>query len=121
MIDSLPFAPRRVVLDPDHWILASIREGGNGEPGDAPAVYPNPAREGATFLVRARDGQSTRISLYDIAGRKVRALGSVRGNGFHVVPWDGAGDSGNQVASGVYIVKVESPGGSSTARIVVLH
>jgi aminopeptidase N len=120
-IDSLPFVPRRVVLDPDHWVLSSIGPHGEGISQQALAVYPNPTGGGATFLVRSRGSEATRLSLFDVQGRKIRELQPVRGEGFHAVSWDGADGAGNRLASGVYLLKTEGGSGPASARVVVVR
>jgi aminopeptidase N len=121
VIDSIPFTPTGVTLDPDSWILKTLHERGEGLPGATLLVYPNPSREGATFLVRARGGEPTRLDLFDVQGRKIRSLDPVRGEGVHIVQWNGADGNGNRAPSGIYVLKSDGPGGSSSARVVVVH
>ncbi len=121
LIDSIPFSPRRVVLDPDHWILSTIRGHGEGLSEEKLSVYPNPTGRGATFLVRSQGQEASRLALFDVQGRRIRTLGPVRGDGFHAVPWDGADGEGNRVASGVYLLKAEGGWGTASARVVVVR
>jgi hypothetical protein len=83
---------------------------------------PNPTR-GATslelFLPRSEDID---LSIYDAAGRRVRTL--IKGpanSGARSVTWDGRSDGGDQVAPGVYLVRLTSKTGSQVARVTRIH
>jgi hypothetical protein len=59
------------------------------------------------------------IAVYDVAGTRVRTLvDEVKPVGSHWVQWDGRDGSGKQVASGVYVVRLEA--GRTLSRKVVL-
>jgi len=73
-------------------------------------VYPNPYREGETAergvtLLGAPAG--SRVEVFDIAGEKVRELPSTR----EPFRWDSLDTDLNEVPSGVYIIRVETPSG----------
>jgi len=60
------------------------------------------------------------ISLYDVAGRRVRTLADrVFPAGEHELQWDGTDDAGGHVARGVYFVRTNRR--DDTGRIVVLN
>lgn len=83
-------------------------------------VGPNPFNPSlrVRFEVPA-DGRAT-LRVYDVQGRLVRTLAdAVLDQGEHFRDWDGATDSGRQVSSGSYIVRLES-GGRETVRKVSL-
>jgi hypothetical protein len=62
------------------------------------------------------------ISIYDPAGRKVRALieNQLYMQGVHALTWDGRDSSGQRVASGVYYVRVSTPKDSETVKVVFM-
>ena len=63
-----------------------------------------------------------RLSVYDLSGRRVRALSSgtlVRGD--HAVSWDGRDDAGHAVAAGVYLARLSAGGQAAVTRIVRLR
>jgi hypothetical protein len=69
----------------------------------------------------APPGGRVRITIFDVAGRRVRVL--VDGEkplGFYVVPWDGKNDGGRSVASGVYFYQMKAPGFSSSKRMMLV-
>ena len=86
-------------------------------------VMPNPATShasiGCTLPERWR---SARLSVHDVAGRLVRRLDPAMGaQGFVAADWDGRASSGERVASGVYLVRLEVDGAVATQRMVLLR
>ena len=60
------------------------------------------------------------VTIYDVAGRKVRDLTDrVFPAGEHTLQWDGADDGGTKVARGVYFVR--SSVQKDAGRIIVLN
>jgi hypothetical protein len=79
-------------------------------------AYPNPARDDVRLLFRAQSLDGTgaaraEVEVRDLSGRRVRLLplGRVR-DGERAATWDGRDDSGERVASGVYIVELRADG-----------
>jgi hypothetical protein len=70
---------------------------------------PNPARGGVTFRFGlARDARVS-LAIYDLAGRRVRALeGGTLPAGEHVATWDGRGERGERLAGGLYFLRLLS-------------
>ncbi len=86
-------------------------------------VMPNPATAQTRIGYALPDGwRIARLSVYDVAGRLVRRLDPAPGTrGFVAVDWDGTGDSGERVASGVYFVRLEVDGAIAAQRVVLLR
>jgi hypothetical protein len=62
------------------------------------------------------------LSIYDVAGRRVRALvDGVNGPGTHTEQWDGRDEHGRHVADGVYVVKLRAGETSFTQKLVLLR
>jgi hypothetical protein len=84
---------------------------------------PNPFR-GETEVLFAVPGEkaSVRLTVYDLAGRRVRSLvsGEIPG-GRHSVTWDGRNDEGRNVATGVYFYRLESRDETLTKKLVLLR
>lgn len=88
-------------------------------------VSPNPSNSRARIELSV-PGSSRRdapvpveVRLVDLQGRTVRVLFSgtlVRG--VTPVTWDGRGEAGQQLGAGIYFVRLSTPMGSSTTRIV---
>jgi hypothetical protein len=66
-------------------------------------------------------GARVDVTVYDVAGRRVRRLyDGIGGDLPHMVVWDGSGDAGQRVASGVYFARLTVVGGSTKAQRVVI-
>ncbi len=86
--------------------------------GFAPPA-PNPSTADVVLSFTLPRPSRTRISIYDVTGRLVRAvLDTNLPAGPHSFAWDGRGDAGEPVSSGVYVAKLESGGASASAKIV---
>ena len=62
------------------------------------------------------------VDVYDLRGRHVRALGHGPFDaGTHDLRWDGDDDTGAQVASGVYHVRLRHAAGTVTRKITLVQ
>lgn len=81
---------------------------------------PSPMRD--DFTMRFRSGQAQRLDadVYDLLGRRVRALerGLALPAGDHQVRWDGRDALGERVRPGVYVVRLRSGAGIASSRVV---
>ena len=69
--------------------------------------YPNPFNPSTTIVYTVPKRGHVSLELFDVAGRSVRRLiDEVQTAGTKVATWDGANDSGEQVASGVYLYRL---------------
>ncbi|HEU4363871.1 MAG TPA: FlgD immunoglobulin-like domain containing protein [Candidatus Krumholzibacteria bacterium] len=96
-------------------------------PVAAPAEFdlaqnaPNPFNPVTTIPFKLSRGGHIALAVFDVAGRRVRALvDGVLPPGLHEVSWDGRDDAGREVASGVYFYRMETLGRSATRRMVLL-
>ncbi|MBI5646513.1 MAG: hypothetical protein HY962_06240 [Ignavibacteriae bacterium] len=66
-------------------------------------AYPNPSASVTLLPVTLRSSAPLRVAVTDAAGRTLRVLhdGPVSA-GMHLIPWDGADDTGARLASGTY-------------------
>jgi flagellar hook assembly protein FlgD len=64
-----------------------------------------------------------RVTLFDITGRQVATIhDQVHAAGAVVIPWSGQPSSGGSLRSGIYLMRVESPGESDrSARIAIVR
>lgn len=84
--------------------------------------YPNPFNPATTIVYRVERALDVRLGIYDAVGRRVRRLvdGPRSGPARHEVVWDGRGDDGSRVASGVYFCRLATAAGNSTRPVVLL-
>ena len=69
----------------------------------------------------ARPGP-TRIDVFDIRGRLLRALvADDRNAGSYAVVWDGRDDAGVEVASGTYLARLRSGAFSESRKLQLLR
>jgi hypothetical protein len=72
-------------------------------------AYPNPFNLQTTVTFKVPVKSHIRITIYDVCGRKIRTL--VEENklpGIYKVNWNGMNDSGQQVATGMYFIKMRT-------------
>jgi FlgD Ig-like domain len=80
---------------------------------------PNPF-EGTTSLhVGLPKAGEVRIEVYDVAGRRVATRTSTLSAGWRDVVFDGRGDNGQALASGVYFYRVHAAGETHTRKMVI--
>jgi len=78
----------------------------------------NPSTEMSFTLDRA---QFVELAVYDVSGRKVRTLVAESKNvGIHTISWNGRGDSGEVMASGVYLARLKLAGATETRKMTLL-
>ncbi len=69
--------------------------------------YPNPFNPSTTVTFSLKHDSRARLEVYDVRGRKVRTLANERyAAGQHQVVWNGTDAHGEEVASGVYLLKL---------------
>ncbi|MEA3409820.1 MAG: FlgD immunoglobulin-like domain containing protein, partial [Candidatus Eisenbacteria bacterium] len=84
---------------------------------------PNPLRSGTAIAYDVpASGGEVRLTVYDVAGRRVRTLvDGPQTVGRMSATWDGRDDRGNVVGSGVYYCRLEAPGCEQSIKITVLR
>lgn len=80
--------------------------------------YPNPFAAQTTLAYALPEATEVRITVYDIVGRQVRVLADhAKPAGRHRIQWNGRNQSGQPVASGLYLVRLEALGQQHTQKI----
>ncbi|GEM_PF-698906 len=83
--------------------------------------FPNPFNPTTLIRFALPQNASTRLVIYDLLGREVRTLVNSEMNaGFHEASWDGKNNVGSQVATGVYIYRIEAGSFISTKKMMLL-
>ena len=77
-----------------------------------------PGRGRVRFRIEAPAGRRARVVVYDVTGREVRRLlDQPIPSGGADLAWDGRGDAGKGVRSGVYFVRLSAAGASRAVRV----
>ena len=93
-------APREFALDPN---------------------YPNPFNSATTIRYRLEAPGRVRLEVFDIQGQKVKTLADGdAGPGAYQVEWDGTDASGNPVATGVYLARLQKGTASLVHKMLLL-
>ena len=81
-------------------------------------IYPNPFNPNTSTsgMTVANLTSSAVIKIYNISGELIRTLNY---NGGGQAVWDGTNETGNKVASGIYIIFINSSDGSKTFKVAI--
>jgi len=83
--------------------------------------YPNPFNPETVIQYELSQESVVTISVFDLNGRTVKTLtNATRPAGKHQTMWDGRDEYGNKMASGVYLVRMESPGNHQTRKLTLM-
>lgn len=83
--------------------------------------YPNPFNPDTTIQYSLKEAGKISITIYDLRGRVVRKLHNAYKNaGVHSVTWNGLNSDEQDVASGVYLIRMKSEDGNHTRKITLL-
>ena len=84
--------------------------------------YPNPFNAGTILPFLAPDSAPAALHIYNLHGQKVRTLTTDQvAAGYGEVAWDGRDHSGQVVASGVYLYRLETEGVELTRKLLFLR
>ena len=84
--------------------------------------YPNPFNPVSTICYDLPKASDVIMIVYDILGREVaRLVDGCMEPGYHQVRWDGRGDSGRQVPSGIYITRLITPEYTKSIKMLLLR
>jgi hypothetical protein len=101
-------------------VLLGVEPGAGGL--RRPTIGPNPFRATAKIRFALPGSRAVEIGVYDVLGRRVRALRSgTLPAGEHSVSWDGRRDDGARVAGGLYFVRVVTAGERWTLKVVAVR
>jgi hypothetical protein len=133
----LIFPPQEIVLDADDdgdgvleeivsagvvgdsAIVVGVEEPGAGTRTDRMIEYPNPFHRAARVLFTLPRADVADVSVYDMAGRRLRVLHSGRlAAGAHELSWDGNDALGKPARTGIYLIRVRSAGVDRTLKVV---
>ena len=113
--------------------ILSITEGSSpsGVTSDKPAIasdfalyqnFPNPFNPSTRISYQLKKSAHVRLTIYDISGREIKTL--VNNNcpeGNASILWDGTNNTGNIVATGIYIYKLQVGAFNESRKMVFIH
>jgi hypothetical protein len=83
--------------------------------------YHNPFNPTTTISYHLAESQSVRLTIYNLRGESIRRLVSgQQAAGNHSIDWDGRNETGQSVASGIYIYRIHAGQLVDTRRMVLL-
>jgi hypothetical protein len=73
--------------------------------------YPNPFNPSTTIKFDLPVDSKVTVEVYNLLGQRVRTLvNESRKAGYHFAEWNGTGDAGQQLSSGVYFLRIDALG-----------
>jgi hypothetical protein len=111
--DCLRFAPRQVIFagNPDTVTPPSV----------ALSNAPNPFNSSTMITFSLAEAGPARIQVFDVLGRAVKTLADgACSSGEHVVVWDGTGDDGRPLASGLYFYRLTAGSSTEVRKMLLL-
>ena len=83
--------------------------------------YPNPFNSSTVIPFSLAAPGLVRVEILDPIGQGVKTLvDESRSSGFHQVGWDGTDRRGDEVAAGLYFVRLQTPLGDSVRKMTLL-
>jgi hypothetical protein len=103
-------------------ILTGVSDAPSVKVGSLSRARPNPFNPRTTLAITIASAGPVKVRVFDFQGRLVRTLldAQLVPAGSRTLTWDGINDRGTQVASGVYLVRMDTAGSSFQQKIVLL-
>jgi len=99
---------------------SGIEDAGHSPSSARPSIAasPNPFRSSVTLRLDLAGAATARLGVYDVAGRLVRTLAEGTVPASEALTWDGRNAAGIPVASGLYLLRLESGGTRASHRLI---
>jgi len=83
--------------------------------------YPNPFNPETKIFYQLPEAKHVRLLVYNLLGEQIRVLENTeKPAGNHIAIWDGQNESGARVASGAYLLRLESDSRFLTRKMLLL-
>ena len=113
-----PGTPGTHISDP--WV--SVMEHPHPQTPKLIQVYPNPFNAGTMISFQLFDSSQATLDIFDIQGKWVTTLVDAEAaRGSHQVQWSGRSANGNELPSGIYLVRLETPNLTQVHRLSILR
>jgi mRNA-degrading endonuclease RelE of RelBE toxin-antitoxin system len=84
-------------------------------------TYPNPFNPETNIEYNLKSSAQVSITIYNVQGKQIRSLANnYRQTGTYTIRWDGLNESGTQVPSGVYFIRISAGNETLNHRIVMM-
>jgi hypothetical protein len=84
-------------------------------------VYPNPFSEGAHIGYDLARDETARLEIYNLRGQLVRRFDNLpRNQGSYSLWWDARNDKGEACGSGMYLVRLRTPDGEHSRKLLIV-
>ena len=84
--------------------------------------FPNPFNPSTTITFDLSKTQKVLLEIFDLSGRLIKTLVNEKeSSGFHQVVWDGTDNTGQPVASGIYLYRLKVANRSQTRKMFLLR
>jgi len=115
-----PWTPRSFIIDTSATGIEDVAEAGAVKLHMS--AFPNPANCGTILSFTLPRRESVSLSIYDVSGQLVAKIdvGSIQA-GPHEIAWDGLNSSGAEVASGIYLCRLDAGDHHATGKVTVLR
>lgn len=112
------------IQEMEKFIVALTEILGEGSAGGASSVFgfnrvfPSPFKEQCTIRISTQGSEHVKLVIYDVSGRKIRALVSgALAPGTHDIVWDGKDVHGRSAATGNYIIHLMQDELAASTRV----
>lgn len=86
------------------------------------SAYPNPFNSSTSFMLNLNEAGRTSLRVFNVLGQQVATiLNRELPAGVHQVMWDARDPSGSPLASGLYLVRLESAGRTDIQKIALIR
>lgn len=84
--------------------------------------FPNPFNAGTTMLYQVAEASNVSVNVLNILGQDVRQLvNQKQAPGVYRVHWDGTGDDGIEMSSGVYIIRLQAGEFHQIRKVILIR
>jgi hypothetical protein len=122
---QLTYKAFQVALYNPRWFIQGGKVPSSAESVEIPTSfrlhdnYPNPFNPSTKIEYEVPSRSHVQLAVYDILGQLVRTLVNAdHSNGHYSVAWDGTNETGRQVATGMYIYRLEAADGTGSATVL---
>jgi flagellar hook assembly protein FlgD len=84
--------------------------------------YPNPFNPTTTISYQLPVSAEVELTIYNLLGQQIRKLVNTKQvAGSYQIEWNGRDDNGREVASGIYVYRIESAGFIQSKKMLLIR